>query len=172
VETITNEQELIDQVQAAFKDVPLPSRDALWNNHCCECSDTSAAFGARPWSEISLEDLLSGRETALLSEVAWRYYIPSMIIWCIREPEVVDVIRDNLVFQLAPPETQEEWAWRWFKPRASGFNREQRQAIVAFLNWYQEREEENWTGSKASPLDHAARALAFWGKSRESLREK
>jgi hypothetical protein len=110
---MTNEQDIIDKVHAAFKDVPLPSAEALWNNHCCECSETSAAFGARPWSEISLDDLLSGRETALLSEVAWRYYLPSMIIWCIRAPKDVDVIQDNLVYQLAPPETQEQWAWEW-----------------------------------------------------------
>lgn len=159
---MTNAQDVIDQVHAAFKDVPLPSKDALWNNHCCECSEMSAAFGARPWPEISLEELLSGRETALLSEVAWRYYLPSMIIWCIREPEIVDVIQDNLVFQLAPPGMQEEWAWKWFKPRASGFNREQRQAIVAFLGWYQERQEENWAGLGTAPPDHAVRALAFW----------
>ncbi len=159
---MTNAQDVIDQVHAAFKDIPLPSKETLWNNHCCECSETSAAFGARPWSEISLEALLSGRETALLSEVAWRYYLPSMIIWCIRAPEVVDVIQDNLVYQLAPPETQEEWAWKWFKPRASGFNREQRQAIVLFLNWYRERQEENWAGLGAVPPEHAVRALAFW----------
>jgi hypothetical protein len=159
---MTNEQDIIDKVHAAFKDVPLPSAEALWNNHCCECSETSAAFGARPWSEISLDDLLSGRETALLSEVAWRYYLPSMIIWCIRAPKDVDVIQDNLVYQLAPPETQEQWAWEWLKPRASGFNRQQRQAIVAFLKWYQEREEEHWAGLGATPPDHAVRALSFW----------
>jgi hypothetical protein len=123
---MTNEQDIIDKVHAAFKDVPLPSAEALWNNHCCECSETSAAFGARPWSEISLDDLLSGRETALLSEVAWRYYLPSMIIWCIRAPKDVDVIQDNLVYQLAPPETQEQWAWEWFKPRASGTKSERK----------------------------------------------
>lgn len=156
-------QEIIDQVHAAFKDVPLPSAETLRNDHCCECSETSAAFGARPWSEISLEDLLSGRETALLSEAAWRYYLPSMIIWCIRNPEVVDVIQDNLVYQLAPPVTQEEWAWNWFKPRASGFNRDQRVAIVAFLNWYKEEEEEHWSGLGAAPPDFAARAITFWG---------
>jgi hypothetical protein len=160
---MTNAQDIIVQVHAAFKDVTLPSREALWNNHCCECSETSAAFGAKPWLEISLEELLSGRETALLSEAAWRYYLPSMIIWCICATEVVDVIQDNLVYQLAPPETQEEWAWQWFKPRASGFNREQRQAIVAFLNWYQEREEENWAGLGAAPPNHSVRALSFWG---------
>jgi len=165
---MTNAQDVIDQVHAAFKNVPLPSKDALWNNHCCECSETSEAFGARPWSEISLEELLSGRETALLSEAAWRYYLPSMIIWCIRAPDVVDVIQDNLVYQLAPPETQKEWAWKWFMPRASGFNREQCQAIVAFLNWYQERQEENWAGIGATLPDHAVRALAFWGNESRS----
>lgn len=160
---MTQAQDVIDNVHEAFKGVPLPSKEALWNHHCCECSETSAAFGARPWSEISLEELLSGRETALLSEAAWRYYLPSMVVWCVRAPEVVDVIQDNLVYQLAPPQTQEEWARKWFTPRASGFNREQRQAIVAFLNWYQERQEEHRAGLGAAPPDHAVRALAFWG---------
>ena len=159
-------QDVIDSVQAAFRDVPLPPGNALWNDHCCECAETSAAYGARPWTEISLEDLLAGRETALLSETAWRYYLPSMMIWCVRAPEIVDVIQDNLVFQLAPPETQEEWAWKWFGPRASGFSGAQRQAIAAFIQWHKERQEANRAGPGGVP-DHVERALAFWGSGQD-----
>ena len=37
--------------------------------------------------DISLEDILAGRETALLTAAAWRYYLPALMTWCIRAPQ-------------------------------------------------------------------------------------
>ncbi len=157
-------QDAIDQVEAAFKDVPLPSKEALTNHHCCECLETSQAFGAKSWQEVSLADLLSGRETALLTVAAWRYYLPSVMIWCVREPRAVDVILDNLVFQLTPPDPQVEWARQWFEPRTSGFQREQRRAIASFLEWYGDRARAAWEALGATPPDDGGRALEFWNQ--------
>ena len=90
--------ETIRQIEAAFADVPYPGREALFNHHCCECEEVSASYAGKPWTEIALEDVLAGRETSLLNPAAWRYYLPAMMIWCIRAPDTVDVIEDNLVY--------------------------------------------------------------------------
>jgi hypothetical protein len=93
-------EQIVAQVVAAFPSEPLPPKEALLNPHCCECVEVSEAFGYKPWPTVTLEDLRAGGETALLTAIAWRYYLPAVITWCIRAPEVVDVIQDNLVYQL------------------------------------------------------------------------
>jgi hypothetical protein len=134
---------VIRQISAAFASVPLPEPALLHNPHCCECEETSNASGGRPWTAIALEDVLRGREVALLSAAAWRYYLPALMIWCIRAPEAVDVLQDNLVHQLEPPDDG-RGVPEWFAQRAPGFSPAQREAIVAYLEWYREREEQHW----------------------------
>ena len=97
-------ESIIGLTRTAFADVAYPGREALFNDHCCECAEVSGSYGGKPWSETTLEDVLGGRETALLSPAAWRYYLPAVLIWCVREPDAVDVIQDNLVYQLEPPD--------------------------------------------------------------------
>ena len=157
-------QYVVEQVKAAFADVATPPRESLINNHCCECLETSEAFGGKAWQDITLENLLAGRETALLTSAAWRYYLPAVITWCVRAPEAVDVIQDNLVYQLAPPATETEWAREWFEPRASGFSQEQRKAITAYLEWYRDREAAEWATLGTEPPGHVYRALEFWSR--------
>ena len=150
---------IVEQIRAAFAGAEYPGREALFNRHCCECAEVSDAFAGRPWTEITLQHLLEGRETALLTAAAWRYYLPAMMIWCVREPEAVDVIQDNLVYQLEPP-GDDSGVPEWFNERATGFSDEQRAAIAAYLDWYRERDEARWAGAKQPP--NAARALAHW----------
>jgi hypothetical protein len=152
-------EEAIRQIEAAFADVPYPGREALFNNHCCECAEVSACYAGKRWTEIALTDVLAGRETSLLSPAAWRYYLPAVMIWCIRAPDTVDVIQDNLVYQLEPPDDQ-RGVPEWFNERARGFSREQRSAIVAYLDWYRERDETRWDGTE--PPRHVYVALTYW----------
>ena len=152
-------EDIVRQIQAAFARTEYPGREALSNSHCCECAEVSGAYIDKLWTEISLEDLLAGRETALLTAVAWRYYLPAMMIWCLREPDAVDVIQENLVYQLEPP-GEDHGVPEWFNERASGFSGDQRSAIAAYLDWPRERDDARWAGGKPPP--NAARALAHW----------
>jgi hypothetical protein len=102
VKEMDDSDETIRQIRAAFAEVPYPGREALVNHHCCECAEVSASYAGKRWTEIALADVLAGRETSLLSPTAWRYYLPALMIWCIRAPDAVDVIQDNLVYQLEP----------------------------------------------------------------------
>jgi len=157
---VRDTEELVRQIVAAFASTPHPAREALANNHCCECVEVSRAYAGKPWTQIALEDILAGRETALLTAAAWRYYLPAMLIWCLREPDAVDVLADNLVYQLEPPDG-EHGVSEWFGERAVGFSESQRAAVVAYLDWYRERDEARWAGS--APPRHVYRALAYWG---------
>ena len=151
--------DIVQQITTAFASSERPAADALRNDHCCECAEISDAYGGRPWAEISLQDILRGRETALLSAAAWRYYLPAMMIWCIRAPETVDVIQDNLVCQLEPP-TEDRGVPEWFAARAAGFSDAQRAAIAAYLDWSRQREEAQWPPGTAPR--HVLNALEYW----------
>lgn len=151
--------DIVNRIEDAFAGVEYPGREALVNNHCCECADVSAAFAHKRWTEITLHDLLAGRETALLNAAAWRYYLPAVMIWCVREPEAVDVIQDNLVYQLEPP-GDGRGIPEWFDERTAGFSPAQRASIVAFLELYRARDEACWPAG-ARP-QHVDRALAYW----------
>jgi hypothetical protein len=151
--------EIVQQITSAFADVTYPGQEALFNHHCCECADVSRSYGGKQWTDITLEDVLAGSETALLTPVAWRYYLPAVMVWCVRAPEAVDVIEDNLVFQLEPPD-EHRGVPEWFNERATGFTRDQRSAIVAYLHWYRKREAVGQLGGEA--LRHVDIALAYW----------
>jgi hypothetical protein len=160
----TGDRELVlAEVATAFPRDPVPPREALFNGHCCECAEVSDAYGYKPWPDVSLDEVRAGAETALLTPAAWRYYLPAVITWCMRAPEAVDVIQDNLVYQLAPREaTDEQSLHQWFRQRMSDFTDEQRGAIVAYLHWYRERpgvEDRRLAVNSTQPVD---RALAYW----------
>ena len=38
----------------------------------------SAAYAGKRWTEVTLEDVMRGREIALLTAAAWRYYLPAL----------------------------------------------------------------------------------------------
>ena len=150
---------IVRQIRDAFADVEPPSHEALLNNHCCECADVSAAYAGKHWTDVALTDVLVGREIALLTAAAWRYYLPAFLTWTIRAPEAVDVLQDNLVYQLEPPRDG-QGVPEWFDARAIGFSAEQRRAIVRFLEWYRDRDERNWSPGEAPR--HVYNALNYW----------
>jgi hypothetical protein len=148
---------------AAFGDVQQPPREALINPHCEECLETSEALADKPWQAINLADLEAGRETSLLTAAAWRYYLPAIIRWSMRERDDESFLRDNVVYALAPQEPEAFPGQRqYFEERASGFDARQRQAIVAFLEWYRGKQEAEWGRLGAKPPDHVYKALAHW----------
>jgi hypothetical protein len=145
--------------RAAFPAEPVPPKEALFKDHCDECIDVSNAFGARPWITVPVRDIV-GKETALLTAAAWRYYLPAMISWCVRDPETLDVLPDFLVYQLEPPEPGK--TDEWFVERMGGFSDAQREVIVAYLEWYRVRQEAEYTSLEMEPPRHVYRALEYW----------
>jgi hypothetical protein len=145
--------------KAAFPAEPVPPKEALLNEHCQECIDVSNAFGVRAWTTVPLADIV-GKETALLTATAWRYYLPTMISWCVRDPDALDVLPQFLVYQLEPPRPglNDEW----FVDRKGGFSKAQREVIVAYLDWYRTREEAEYADLEMEPPRNVYRALEYW----------
>jgi hypothetical protein len=143
--------QLIDQIKEAFRGREPPSASSLMNSHCEECVETSWAFSKKRWDELA-DDVGSYQETALLTAEAWRYYLPTIMIWCLRDTEIVHALVDNTVYQLTPPSAPEK---ERFVQRNHGFTDRQRKTIVAFLEWCRAQ----W-----SAYDPAQQAHAFWNR--------
>jgi hypothetical protein len=151
----------------AFGEVPQPPREALINRHCEECLETSEALADKPWQDITLDDMLAAQETSLLTAAAWRYYLPAMIRWCVRDPLGVNNLIDNLVYALEPTENEAFVGQRaYMEERWTGLDDRQQQAIVAYLQWYRRREEADWETLGSEPPPHIYRALAYWSRAR------
>ena len=163
-----DDRTVLKRVESAFAGVSKPAQDMLVNRHCCECLETSEAFVGAAWQDVTLEQLLAGRETALLTVEAWRYYLPAVIAWSVKDPKTVDVIADNLVYQLTPPREPNSSGAdagalaEWFEPRSHGFTADQRAAVAAFLEWFAEHEQADWARIGATPPGRADRALDWW----------
>lgn len=143
--------QLIEQIKDAFRGVDPPAASALMNNHCEECIETSWAFSQKRWDDLAA-DVGSYQETALLTPDAWRYYLPTIMIWCLRDAEIVDALVDNTAYQLMPPSAPQK---EWFERRSHGFTDGQRRAIASFLTWCHEQ----W-----SVFDPAREAHAYWSR--------
>jgi hypothetical protein len=156
---------VMDAVAAAFRSTVMPPVTALVNNHCKECIGTFQAFWDEQKSFMSWQAAAERRgaciEAALLTPEAWRYYLPALIVWCVRDTRQVDVLVDNLVHELTPRPGADN---AWFEPRAIGFSAEQRRAILSFLEWYQQREQAGWASIGAEPPGQARSAIKYWGR--------
>jgi hypothetical protein len=103
---VSTPEDIVALMKQAFQDEPKPPHASLIKTHCPECLETSEALADKTWQDVSLADLLAARETALVTASAWRYYLPAVMTWCLRAPDEVDLIKDNLVYQFEPPEME------------------------------------------------------------------
>ena len=156
-------QDVIGAVTAAFEHGDLPPEDSLTNDHCDECIETYRKFWSEPLKFVTWQEAArrqgSRLEAALLSVGAWRYFLPTLIVWCIRDTARVDALVDNLVHQLTPPPPSDR---DWFGPRSVGFTADQRKAITHFLEWYREKEKVEWASVGGPSPDNAADAIRYW----------
>jgi hypothetical protein len=152
---------LLAQITEAFPAEPAPPLEVLLNSHCPECEAVSELFRGTPWPEVSLHQLRLAGGITLLTPAGWRYYLPALISWSVKDPAGVDYLQDDAVYGLEPPEpTAQEELHLSFQRRAIGFTAVQRRAIVAYLEWYRGREEAEWGGTE--PPQHVCRALDYW----------
>ena len=160
----------VDQVRSGFPvgDPPLP--DVARNDHCLECAETSEIFLGRRWTDITVADLLGNPSPYLLNEVAFRYYLPAMMTCSLDAPDELDCFPQELIGVLSPSrgKTNDRDA-----RRLASFSRDQIQAILAFLRFFQARQrKDEWAGFglppevvEELPTDRVLeRAIEYWAQ--------
>lgn len=154
---------VVRAIEKAFERSHLPPAGDLIKDHCDECIETYREFWSELHSFVSWREA-AGRpghclEAALLTADAWRYYLPALIVWCVRDTTKVGALVENLVHQLTPPAPSDG---EWFGARSVGFTAEQRSAIATFLEWYRAKEEAEWASIGGESPDDAADAIRYW----------
>lgn len=132
--------ELISQIEEAFKDVPYPGDENIVDdpNHCPECEEVSEAFKGKHWKEV-VSSLHSFPDNIyLLTPEAYQFYLPAFLIYSILKDES-DMRVDFTIHS---------FSFAKFRSQIELFSIEQKKVIKAFLE-YMERKflsEENEFG--------------------------
>ncbi len=106
---------LIALISSAFADRPHPGSANItyctydqknggeFDGPCGECEEMAQYFADRSWISLSAADLRQhGDADSLFSVPAYCYFLPAYLIAAIREPMVLDVCLDHLLFRFGP----------------------------------------------------------------------
>lgn len=159
------EDEATASIRGAFASAPQPAPVDVQNDHCPECQATAACFAGKRWQDVTVATLLDPRPSpALLTPAAFRYYLPAFMIGCIEAPRALDVIPNDVIGQLAPPNAKTtgrtgDCLHDITVPQAA--------AILSFLRIFEMRERiENAASEETLEWAHVsrplARAIAYW----------
>jgi hypothetical protein len=157
---VVSGEAVIQAVQAAFAGAPMPPAESLKNDHCHECTETWQRFldgsgGFMAW-EAAAAMPGSAIATSLLRIPAWRYYLPALLIWCVRDAATVDVLLYEVAHTLSRRSDNQ------FEARSRGFPRDQRESVALFLEWYQDRQLADGCTPGDATLRHIPRGIAYW----------
>jgi hypothetical protein len=166
------EEEATASIRAAFASIAEPSPADMQNEHCPECKETSARFAGKRWEDITVATLLLSPKPSvgLLTPVALRYYLPALMVRRIEAPRTLDVMPDEVIGQLSPPNAK---ATGRTDERLRDFTAPQAAAILAFLRVFEMRERIENAASEET-LEWAAgskplvRAIKYWTVRAES----
>jgi hypothetical protein len=126
---------LLDDVRKAFPVDGPPDPSTITTHFCPTCADLRATLGGLAWSAVP-DDILDETVTvnALLSPMAFRYYLPAFMCRAIASPlnpgvgasRVLDYVAMSLCLHAGDA---------WWLERMQGLTPPQRRVIRAFLQW-------------------------------------
>lgn len=157
---------IIELIREAFADVRLPEDDPVFIPSAAYYNDridqASAALKALRWQDVPLALLIENRDRlSLLTDPAWYAFLPAFLLAIIEYPWEVDVLVDNLLANLVPPDPQALYQAR-FMDRVGLLNSPQARAILRFFEAYTDLyPPEKWSYTED---DHARieQAMTFW----------
>ena len=147
-----NESELLDQISAAFREVPKPTRYTLCN--CDECRALQAALTA--CTRETLTDLDLRHQSCLLSPEAFHYFVPGLIRLSLPSGEPDSDLADEFIADLCQPIRKGSPLCR--HPRATAFTVHQTAAVLAFLVYI--RDNGDWEFGQ--PSRQIIRGISNW----------
>ncbi len=138
-------------IERAFAGTPLPHDDNITHcsYHCTECTRIAEFFKGRAASGLTLEELRAEHNAlTLFTPDAFQYYLPAFMLVSLDHYEKGDVIPDAIRFHF---ECSHEMKSQ-FAVRLSRFTPEQREAIIDYLTYLEEK--------GAGCADHAIELLS------------
>jgi hypothetical protein len=149
---------VVQAIEAAFPAVPSPRPEDVQSDHCPECTETAARFAGRTWPEIKASDLAGNPSPSLLTPRAFHYYLPALMLQCLKARRELDCLPMSLVSALSPAGGKPS---AHVRAKLSGFTADQVGAILSFLRHFEATEMEEGLEDR-SRRRVLARALRYW----------
>jgi hypothetical protein len=147
-----NESELLEQINAAFREVPKPTRFTLCD--CDECRDLQVAMTTCTCESLTDKDLR--HQSALLSPAAFHYFVPTLVRLSLSSGERTYDLADEFIADLCQPIGRSSPPCR--HPRATLFTVHQTAAVLAFLVYI--RDNNDWESGQ--PSREIMRGISNW----------
>ena len=129
---------LIREIEDAFSNVPRPAKDRLVPHRCWECDALFKDIADRSWKDWRAVGMWGGQAHALLSPVAFRYFLPAFLIYELRIRSRKKSRLHSLCHALISP-NKTKWRKRYKSPppgsRARGLSRLQLKATISVLQF-------------------------------------
>ena len=153
---VEDRNRLVENIKIAFKDVPIPSYVGY------ELDELEG----KKWENISPQDLRRvADELTSFSDEGFRYFLPAILISVILHSKEVDVLTENIIHKLAPPDKEERYYKEHLsilKRRANILDAKQKNVVKGFLLSYKELEPHGgWSFMESDTLT-LERAIEFW----------
>jgi hypothetical protein len=141
----------IDRLYRAFAQAPRPGPAEITPHRCGECDEVSARLSRHGARDVPHDDMhWVGDCMPLLSPIAFRYYLPRFIEFCLVTPESsADAV---INYNLAPAGELDVGE----RNRFAGFNEAERQVVLEFVQYRHGMPDSEFD------QDYLQRALAFW----------
>lgn len=160
--TDLNSATIRSKIFDAWHNLPTPSQisDSETGKYL-ECDQIAQFFSGKRWEEVSWQELCKykGDRSACLSFMspdAYRYYLASYMMVALNNYAEADVSADSAWYSLIPP--TDSGLNHYWAARVSGFTKDQKNAILLFLQFMLDAHSEDF------PFDIAGRreAIQHW----------
>ncbi|MEZ4299566.1 MAG: DUF6714 family protein [Polyangiaceae bacterium] len=100
-----------------------------------EAQEVADAFRGKHWKDVSLDMLFAHRlSLPLLSNEAFRFYLPAYLLAAVLHADEVDTLRENVFYMLTPPTSEPQASS--FAERIKGLDTAQTGAVQRFVELY------------------------------------
>jgi hypothetical protein len=156
-------EQVTAQIEAAFAETPYPGDENIGWGCGSEGLELEKAFQGKHWKELTLNLILEYcSEIPCTTAEGFRFYLPAWMLGVLLHYDKVDVLSEFVVFNLSPPYDSTELYH--FLQHTGGFNRQEKAAILSFLEALLRLYPLEWEYDLSSPPEHRSiyKAIEFW----------
>lgn len=158
--------QVLDKIASAFQQEALPRDAELYissADHIFDTEEAMVSLNYEHWNQIPLENLIQNRDRiSYLTEIGFRFLLPAFLTVAIEHPKEVDVLLDNIIFALVPPDNLEHPRYDSIMKRARILSMPQIEAILAFFESYADIYPINEWSFSSKDREKIERAIQFW----------
>lgn len=161
-----------EKINKAFDSAVYPGDKNIGDQPPGVCLETDAIvefFHGKQWQDITLEELQEGYKgdasacLAFMTPEAYRFYVPAYMLIALSNYNEADVTADTAINSFIPPDESSADMYQWWEQRVGGFPPEQRETIIAFLEYMQGAHAEDYPVH--SPAEALTKLKKYWVKS-------